>query len=76
MASGIEWNSNCRRSAHPVKGVCVMQWWGWLILVFFVVALAVGAFLAVQARRRSGGVILADPDTSAGSDNGESGGPR
>ena len=45
-----------------------MQWWGWLILVVAVVAVAVGVFLAVQSRRRSGGVIIADSDRSVGDD--------
>ena len=34
-----------------------MDWWVWLILVLVVLAVLVGGFLAVQAKRRSGGVI-------------------
>lgn len=45
-----------------------MQWWGWLILVAAVVAVSVGVLVAVQARRRSGGVIIADTKFSAGDD--------
>ncbi len=45
-----------------------MQWWGWLILVVAVVAVSVGVLVAVQARRRSGGVIIADSEWSAGDD--------
>jgi hypothetical protein len=37
-----------------------MQWWGWLILVLVVIAVIVGAVLAIQAKRRAGGVIIAD----------------
>ena len=52
-----------------------MQWWSWLILVLAVVAVSVGVLLAVQAKRRSGGVIIADSDDwSAGED--EAGGAR
>ena len=34
-----------------------MPWWLWLIIVVAVLVVAIGAVLAVQARRRSGGVI-------------------
>lgn len=34
-----------------------MDWWGWLIVVLVVLAILVGAVLAVQARRRRGDVI-------------------
>lgn len=34
-----------------------MDWWVWLILVLAVLAVLLGGFLAVQAKRRSGGVI-------------------
>ncbi|GGF97734.1 hypothetical protein GCM10007304_09580 [Rhodococcoides trifolii] len=37
-----------------------MEWWGWLILVLVIIAVIVGAVLAIQAKRRSGGVIIAD----------------
>jgi uncharacterized membrane protein len=34
-----------------------MQWWGWVILVLAVLVVLFVAFLTIQARRRSGGVI-------------------
>jgi heme/copper-type cytochrome/quinol oxidase subunit 2 len=34
-----------------------MQWWAWLVIAFAVIVLLVVAVLAVQARRRRGGVI-------------------
>ena len=37
-----------------------MQWWVWLIIVIVVVAVVLGAFIALQAKRRSGGVIISD----------------
>ncbi|WP_200863177.1 hypothetical protein [Rhodococcus ruber] len=48
-----------------------MQWWGWLILVAAVVAVSVGVLLMVQARRRTGGVIIADPDRPTDDAGGE-----
>lgn len=48
-----------------------MQWWGWLILIAAVVAVGVGVLLVVQARRRTGGVIIADPDHPADDPDGE-----
>ena len=37
-----------------------MQWWVWLIIVVVVIAILFGSFIAIQARRRSGGVIISD----------------
>lgn len=34
-----------------------MEWWIWLVIVLAVVALCAVSALAIQARRRSGGVI-------------------
>lgn len=42
-----------------------MEWWGWLIVILVVIAVLVGAFIAIQARRRSGGVIIG-PDSPDG----------
>ncbi len=46
-----------------------MEWWGYLILVLVVLAVVVVSFVAVQARRKSGGVISLDSskDEGAGS---------
>lgn len=46
-----------------------MQWWGWVIVALVVIALLVGAFIAIQARRRKGGVIV-DPAGPATTDGG------
>lgn len=35
-----------------------MQWWGWLIAVVVVLVLIVLGILWIQARRRSGGVVV------------------
>lgn len=35
-----------------------MVWWVWLVAVVVVLGLLVGAVAGVQARRRSGGVIV------------------
>jgi hypothetical protein len=43
-----------------------MPWWAWVLIVLVVIALSVGGFLAVQARRRRGGVII-DPGDRPGS---------
>jgi len=43
-----------------------VEWWGYLILVLLVVVIAVGAVFAVQARRRSGGVISLDSEKKGG----------
>ena len=40
--------------ADPEVG---MEWWGWLLVVLAVLAVLALAFVAVQARRRRGGVI-------------------
>ncbi|MDV8009004.1 hypothetical protein [Rhodococcus sp. IEGM 1318] len=53
-----------------------MQWWTWLIIVIVIAALAVGAFIAIQAHRRTGGVIISDPDTSTHGGDEENGSPR
>lgn len=37
-----------------------MQWWIWVIIIVAVIAVVFALVLAVQARRRSGGVIIAD----------------
>jgi hypothetical protein len=37
-----------------------MQWWAWLVIALAVIALLVVSVVAVQARRRRGGVIV-DP---------------
>lgn len=37
-----------------------MHWWVWLIIVIVVLAVLLGAFIALQAKRRSGGVIISD----------------
>ena len=34
-----------------------MDWWVWLIIALVAVVVLAGGFLAVQAKRRSGGVI-------------------
>lgn len=46
----------------------------WLIVVVVIVALLGLAFIGVQARRRHGGVIVAEPDLSTSAD--ETGDPR
>ena len=38
-----------------------MEWWIWVIIIVAIVAAILALVLAVQARRRSGGVIIADP---------------
>lgn len=43
-----------------------MQWWGWVIVAVAVIVVIVGVTLAVQARRRRGGVII-NPDGQDGS---------
>ena len=40
-----------------------MDWWVWVIIVVVVLAILAGAVLAIQARRRKGGVIV-DPGRS------------
>jgi hypothetical protein len=35
-----------------------MQWWAWLVIALAVIVLSVVAVLAVQARRRRGGVLV------------------
>lgn len=35
-----------------------MQWWGWVIVALVVIVAIVAIVLAVQAKRRSGGVII------------------
>jgi hypothetical protein len=40
-----------------------MSWWVWLILIAIVAAALVGGYLAIQVRRRRGGVIV-DPAQS------------
>jgi hypothetical protein len=48
-----------------------MQWWAWLVVALAVIALSVVAVLAVQARRRRGGVIV-DPSRRRTSQTGRS----
>jgi len=43
-----------------------VQWWGWLIVAVAVLLVLLVAFLAVQARRRSGGVITVSADRKTG----------
>ncbi len=38
-----------------------MEWWGFLLIALAVLAVLVGAFLLVQARRRRGGVLTTTP---------------
>ena len=40
--------------------VAAMEWWVWLIIVVVIVIVLVGGFIAIQAKRRSGGVIISD----------------
>ena len=49
-----------------------MSWWLWLVLALVVVIVAVGVLLAVQARRRRGGVIV-DPTHSPRTGDGGAG---
>jgi hypothetical protein len=35
-----------------------MPWWGWIIVAVVVIAVALSAVAWVQARRRTGGVIV------------------
>ncbi|MET3808097.1 hypothetical protein ABIB25_005124 [Nakamurella sp. UYEF19] len=37
-----------------------MQWWVWLIIIIVIILVILGAFIAIQAKRRSGGVIISD----------------
>ena len=39
---------------------CPVDWWIWLIIVVVVVAVLFSAFVAIRARSRRGGVIIAD----------------
>ena len=41
-----------------------MQWWVWLIIVVIIIVAAIGAVLAIQARRRAGGVNIKDRNDS------------
>jgi len=43
-----------------------MQWWGWLIVAVVVIAVLAVAFVAIQARRRKGGVIVGKPGSGPG----------
>lgn len=40
-----------------------MSWWVWLVVIVVMAVIAVAGFLAIQARRRRGGVIV-DPARS------------
>lgn len=42
-----------------------MEWWLWLLVALVVMAALVGGFALIQARRREGGVVLADASTSS-----------
>ena len=37
-----------------------MQWWVWLVIGVIVIVGVIGGVLAIQARRRTGGVIIND----------------
>ena len=37
-----------------------MEWWVWLVIVVVTIAALFGAFVALQAKRRSGGVRTTD----------------
>ncbi len=39
---------------------CAVQWWLWVIIVVVIIGVVIGAVLAIQARRRTGGVIISD----------------
>lgn len=45
-----------------------MQWWGWVIIVLALLGLLAVLVLAVQARRRKGGVIVGGPGDAASND--------
>jgi hypothetical protein len=51
-----------------------MDWWGWVIIAVAVIALVAVLLLAVQARRRRGGVIQGSPDGSGAGRGGRTGG--
>jgi len=38
-----------------------MPWWGWIVVAVAVIAVVLSAALWVQARRRTGGVIVGGP---------------
>jgi hypothetical protein len=53
-----------------------MQWWAWVVVVLVVIAVSMSGFIALQSRRRRGGVIVdanRDPGRTAGRRDG--GGP-
>ncbi len=52
-----------------------MQWWGWLIVGVVVVAVLVVGAIAVQARRRRGGVIVDRGRAKGSGRGGQAGGP-
>jgi hypothetical protein len=37
-----------------------VQWWMWLVIGVIVIVGVIGGVLAIQARRRTGGVIIND----------------
>ena len=37
-----------------------MQWWMWLVIGVIVIVGVIGGVLAIQGRRRTGGVIIND----------------
>ncbi len=39
-----------------------MQWWVWLVIVVIIIVALISGVLAIQARRRTGGVIISDRD--------------
>ncbi len=41
---------------------CAVQVWVWLIIVVVIIVALIGGVLAIQARRRTGGVIISDRD--------------
>jgi hypothetical protein len=44
--------------SNVVVRECLVEWWGWLVVVVGVIVILVGLFIGLQARRRRGGVIV------------------
>ncbi|AYV26460.1 hypothetical protein EES41_06960 [Streptomyces sp. ADI95-16] len=47
-----------------------MDWWVWIVIALALLAVLAGSFLAVQARRRGGGVIVAGKRPRGGKGSG------
>ena len=69
MARLFPWHDYCRGEvltrawAVPLPAEprwCVVQWWVWLVIVVIIIVVVIGGVLAIQARRRTGGVIIND----------------